>query len=126
MTEDQLLQLVRQACKALGVTCYHTHRSDRSEPGFPDLTLVGEHLAFRELKSAKGKTTRMQDYWLAILGEAGVDAAVWRPADWPDRILAELRALGRCSPAPGPTPAELRKTLHRRRQKVVPPSYQGR
>lgn len=108
-----------QAAALHGVAAYHTHDSRRSNPGWPDVVLVGARGAiFRELKTAKGKTTPMQDYWLEALVEAGQDAAVWRPADWPDRIVAEIKALGRVTvPTPQMSQAEALKRVARRGRK---------
>lgn len=120
MREAELLEKVRALAKTLNVAVYHTHRSDRSEPGFPDLCLVGERVMFRELKSATGKATAAQVWWLQILAESGVDAGLWRPEDWPERILAEMHALGRCPiPPPQPSQAELRRKLSRRQRPLT-------
>ena len=59
--------------------------------GFPDLLLVHAERNltwFRELKSARGKLTDRQARWLRLLSEHGLNAAVWRPADWPDIVQA--------------------------------------
>lgn len=84
MTEKDLLEAVRQIARLRGFLVYHTHRSDRSEPGFPDVICVhprtGQLLAV-ELKSETGRITREQRAWLDALQHAGVDARVWYPAD---------------------------------------------
>lgn len=116
MLENEFLADIRKTAKLFGVTVYHTHRSDRSEPGFPDLTLVGSRgVLFRELKTEKGKLSAHQVYWLQILTDAGADAGVWRPSDFPTRVCAELKALGRAAPPPPPTQAQLRRKLARRK-----------
>lgn len=95
MSEKELLDNVRQAAKQFGWLAYHTHRSDRSEPGFPDLVLVkGTHLLVAELKREDGRTTPAQDEWLNAF--RGVthrpDAVVWRPRHWVSRdIINTLR-----------------------------------
>lgn len=78
---------------------YHTHRSDRSPAGFPDLCLVRrERLIFAELKTdaTASKPTAEQVTWLdalALVAMQGATASpevyLWRPRDWPDvqRIL---------------------------------------
>ena len=98
MTEHQLLDAVRAACKWSGLLCYHTHDSRRSEPGFPDLVVVGPHgVLWRELKSSRGRLSPDQVRWLDRLSQAGADADVWRPDSWPDRVLTELAGIGgRC------------------------------
>ena len=95
MTEAQLLAVVRDACRWSALLCYHTFDSRRSERGFPDLCIVGSHgVIFRELKTDRGRLTPDQRDWLDRLAEAGADVAVWRPADWPGRVLTELAGIG--------------------------------
>jgi len=95
MTEKDLLEQCRAATKTLGLLCYHTYSSRRSEPGFPDLVIVGRHgLLIRELKQQRGKVTPAQSIWLNALDDAGVNADVWRPADLIDgTILDQMRAV---------------------------------
>lgn len=58
--------------------------------GFPDLVLVrGGVILVVELKVGRNTTTADQDAWLAAFRAAGVQAFVWRPADW-DAIVATL------------------------------------
>lgn len=98
MLEKQLESEVRKIWKdlqALGCDLlgYHTHRSDRSEPGFPDWTFVGSWVMFRELKKEKGRISAEQKIWLAKLQAIGVDADIWRPSDLASgRIARELAA----------------------------------
>lgn len=74
---------------------YHTHNSQRSVPGFPDLVMVStrsKRVLYRELKRTVGKVTGDQQSWLDALAVAGQDAGVWRPADLLNgRIVSELR-----------------------------------
>lgn len=93
MSEAELLRQVRDAARVLGLLCYHTHRSDRSEPGFPDVVLVGRKgVLFRELKRQRGGHTPAQSEWLDALVHAGVDAGTWRPIDLlTGTILNEMR-----------------------------------
>jgi len=91
MTEAQLQAAIADLCKLLGVWCYHTYDSRRSQPGWPDLVLVGRHVLYRELKSATGRLTSAQTEWGLRLGDAGQDWSVWRPDDLrAGRIQAEL------------------------------------
>ncbi len=92
-TERELQALVTEACRWHRLLVYHPYDSRRSEPGYPDLTIVGKSVLFRELKSARGRVTDAQDTWLRRLAAASADAAVWRPADWPEPIVSELRNL---------------------------------
>ncbi len=98
MTERELLDVVRDACRWGGLLTFHTYDSRRSEPGFPDVVVVGPSgVIFRELKSERGRLTPDQVRWLDRLNAAGANAAVWRPADWPARVLTELASIGgRC------------------------------
>ena len=88
MPEKALLNQVRALAHALGWLAYHTHRSDRSEPGYPDLTLVrGGRLIFAELKTEKGKTTGPQDAWLAALETSTAEVYLWRPTQLLDGTI---------------------------------------
>lgn len=83
MTEAELLANVRQLARLRGWLTYHTQRSQRSEPGFPDLMLVRRSRAVAvELKSQRGKCSPAQERWLEGLRGAGLEVYVWRPADW--------------------------------------------
>ena len=94
MTETDLMAAVRTACRHLRLLAYHTHDSRRSEPGFPDLVIVGRRVIYRELKTQRGRLRPEQRAWLAALQEAGQDADVWRPSDWQSgRITRELQAV---------------------------------
>jgi hypothetical protein len=94
MTETQLQNGVIFLAQKLGWLVYHTHDSRRSQAGYPDLHLVhvrSGRSIFRELKTAKGRVSPDQQRWLDALTACGIDAQVWRPADWfSDRIHNEL------------------------------------
>lgn len=80
MSEAALLNQVRALANTFGWLAYHTHRSDRSEPGFPDLCLVRRgRLLFAELKTEKGKPTGHQTVWLEALSLTPADVHLWRP-----------------------------------------------
>ena len=96
MSEAQLLATIRRACRTLGLLCYHTHDSRRSEPGFPDLVIVGSRMIIRELKTERGRLRPEQRTWLDALTAAGQDADIWRPRDLHSgRIIRELVGLRR-------------------------------
>lgn len=66
---------------------YHTHDSQRSEPGFPDLALLrprDHRLVFLELKAGRKQPTEAQRRWIhELAGVTRVGAAVSRDsADW--------------------------------------------
>lgn len=95
MTEAELLALVLEACRALRLRAYHTGDSRGSQPGFPDLVIVGKRVLYRELKSQTGRLSPRQTDWLCDLRSAGADAGIWRPEHWPAEITAELQRLVR-------------------------------
>ncbi len=83
MTERQLQAAIVDTARLLGWRAYHTHDSRRSEPGYPDLTLVrGRRLIFAELKTAKGRVAPGQQTWLDELSNARAETYLWRPDDW--------------------------------------------
>jgi len=90
MSERQLQSAVIQLAELLGWKTYHTFDSRRSNPGYPDLTLVrGDQLLFVELKSAKGRLTTEQTEWLQALGYVA-SVATWRPCDWVDGTIESV------------------------------------
>lgn len=80
---------------------YHVKDSRRSFAGWPDLTLLNAFgcLMFRELKMVGRRLSAAQQAVGDLLLAGGHDFAVWTPADWPDRIGAEMRAFRRLRPA---------------------------
>src|SRR5262245_22835713 len=103
MTESELESAVRRILASLGprVLAYHTHNSRRSCAGFPDWVFTGPGgCIFRELKRESGRLTGAQQEWLETLVLAGVNVAVWRPADLlSGRVAAELAAVAGMVPA---------------------------
>ena len=85
-SEQRLLERVRALAKEYGWLCYHTYRSEKSEPGFPDMVCTdGTRILIAELKSGTGKLTQAQAQWIALLTHTGlVDVRTWRPGDWPE------------------------------------------
>src|SRR5689334_15069137 len=97
MDEATLLRKVREEAKRQGWLCYHTHRSDRSEKGFPDLVMVRRNLLFQtrrvifvELKSKTGKLTDEQWEWFEALASSSAGVYVWRPEHWYDDTIRQV------------------------------------
>ena len=100
MTEAELERRVWHLIDGLGLMAYHTHFSKRSRPGYPDLTIAGTRVMFRELKREKGRVTEEQRQWIHALSAAGADAGIWWPGDLlSGRIAAELTAISRLARA---------------------------
>lgn len=96
MLEAEFQSRIVECATLHRVETFHVNLSIRSEPGWPDLVLVGANGAlFRELKKQDGKVTPAQTFWLGILEDAGLDTGVWRPDQWPYPIVDEIKALGR-------------------------------
>ena len=76
--QDQIIELARYT----GYLVYHDQDSRRSEPGFPDLCLVGDRCIFLEVKRQNGVVSRAQVDWITRLVKAGIIARVVRPSDW--------------------------------------------
>jgi hypothetical protein len=95
MTEAELEENIRDACKKLGVLRFHVHDSRGTSPGMPDDILIGPRgLFWRECKTQKGKASRAQLTTGEALTAAGQDFAIWRPEDWlSGRITRELTAI---------------------------------
>lgn len=84
-----MLQAVRDYARMMGYLTMHTLDSRGTEPGFPDLVMVGPHrLIFAELKRETGKATAAQQDWLNRLdsierkSDGLVVARLWKPSDW--------------------------------------------
>ena len=84
-TEKQFMSQVIRAAKVLGWAHYHTHNSQKSEAGFPDLVLVKRpRVLFVELKAERTKLTSAQRAWIDELRACGQEAYIWRPQHWPN------------------------------------------
>ena len=81
LTEKEWQQQVVSLARTLNYAVYHTFDSRRSQPGFPDLVLIGRKLLFIECKSERGKLSEAQERWLDMLRRAGAEAYVLRPSD---------------------------------------------
>ena len=96
---ERLLGQIREICGWLGLYSYTTHDSRRSPAGWPDLTIVGEWVMFREVKTGAGKPTKAQQAVMHRLRTARADVDVWQDTDWTaGRIQSELFALARKDP----------------------------
>lgn len=77
---------------------FHPYYSRRSEPGWPDLSMVrGDRLVFAELKTRTGRVTEAQHRVLGLLAATGAEVYLWRPQDWTDvvRVLERARVPAR-------------------------------
>ena len=82
--EAAFLDWVRAEAKAQGWRVYHTHRSDKSEPGFPDLIMLrdGVQIAAELKRDRKQKPSFEQAAWLMDFAMVRTTRAVlWEPGD---------------------------------------------
>lgn len=95
MTEAELDRAVRQMVREHWLYGFRPDDSRRSTGrGWPDWTIVGRRLLFRELKTDGGELRPEQSRVRNLLLAAGQDWAVWRPADLASgRIARELAAV---------------------------------
>ena len=78
-----------------GWKVYHTYDSRRSEPGYPDLTMLrGRSIVVAELKVEPNKPTAAQEKWLAAWKLTDAEVYVWYPSSWRE-IVARLRETGK-------------------------------
>jgi hypothetical protein len=75
---------VEELLRLRGWRFYHTHRSQFSVAGFPDLVcLRGARCFVAEIKGPRTRVTPEQRAWLDAFRAAGIPAHLWRlPADW--------------------------------------------
>lgn len=93
MTEKTLQECVRRLAKLRSWLYYHTHRSQFSPAGFPDVIAIkGDRLVVAELKSDKGKVSPEQQEWLEAFARCGVEVHIWRPSDWQDGTIEAVLA----------------------------------
>ena len=94
MTEAQLQKAVTDLCKLYGLKYHHQRYSIGSGAGWPDLTIAGRRLLFRELKREGGKVTEAQVQWGDWITAAGADWSIWLPGHLDSgRIQRELEAI---------------------------------
>ncbi len=84
LSERAFQRQVVEFAELMGWRTYHTYDSRRSNAGFPDLVLVRPpRVVFVELKRERGRATRDQDLWAALLRACpGVEYYLWKPSDW--------------------------------------------
>ena len=97
MSEAELEEQIRDACKKFGIIRFHVRFSIGTTPGLPDDILIGPSgILWRECKNQKNKPTPEQVKTGEALTALGQDFAIWRPEDWfSGRIQAELLAISR-------------------------------
>jgi hypothetical protein len=89
--EAQLQSAVLDVAERYGFLVYHTHDSRRSQPGFPDLTMVkGRRVLFVELKQSGKYPTPEQRKWLRALYQAGQEVGLWYPQDLQGNVVRVL------------------------------------
>jgi hypothetical protein len=103
ISEASFQDAVVELAETCGWRVMHVRRSrvrgDRwatatSVTGWPDCVILGHNRAlFVELKSQRGRVSDEQSALLAELRDAGLDARLWRPSDWPE-IEATLNPRG--------------------------------
>lgn len=105
ITEGELQQAIIDLARVLGLLIYHPYDSRRSEPGYPDLTIVGaQTIVYAELKSETGKLRPEQREWREAIERvaqrprksyhSAIEYHLWRPAQWSDGTIEEtLRRL---------------------------------
>lgn len=82
ITEKDWQNQVLKLAATCGWSWYHTHRSERSPAGFPDLTLWGRgRIIFAELKRETGELSPKQVEVITGLRANGAEVYVWRPRD---------------------------------------------
>jgi hypothetical protein len=87
MSERELQGSVVDLAKHLQLWVWHPFDMRRSEPGWPDLTILGRGAIFAELKSMRGQLTREQRTVGYRLQAAGLRFVVWQPVDWLDGTI---------------------------------------
>jgi hypothetical protein len=95
VTEKQWMEQVIELATRYRWQHFHVYDSRRSDPGWPDLTLVRPpDLLFAELKTDRGRLSVAQRTWIERLRECGQEIHVWRPRDFAD-IHERLRLVRR-------------------------------
>lgn len=93
MSEDELLANIKILAPLTGWRFYHTHNSQHSVAGFPDVVLLSvsqRRLIYAELKRENGRQTPAQEYWASDLRTLGCEFALWRPRHWFDDTIRRV------------------------------------
>lgn len=95
LSEAAFQQQVLELAMLCGWHTYHTHNSQRSAPGWPDLALCRPpRLILAELKTNRGRVKLEQKEWLGVLRAcSGIEVYLWHPCDW--REIVALLSDGR-------------------------------
>lgn len=94
VTEAEFQTTLVKLIKVYGLRYHHQKISFGSAAGWPDLTILGRRIIFRELKRETGKLTPAQAQWGEWLTQAGQDWGLWRPSDLASgRVQRELEAI---------------------------------
>jgi len=88
MRESAIQQKVMQKCMQKGILCVKVDSS--SSRGWPDLTCVLPNgtVLFIELKTATGKTSKLQDYMINKLKRNKANVYIIRSVEAFDRLVA--------------------------------------
>lgn len=93
ITEKVFQTRVLDLARLYRLAVYHTYDSRRSNPGFPDLVVVGHHqVLYAELKTETGRMSPHQILWQRRLQAAGCEYHLWRPSDY-DTIHDRFKAM---------------------------------
>jgi hypothetical protein len=96
MKHLELQRAVWRIIKEKRLYAYEARDSRRAVRGWPDITVIGTRLLYREMKTGGGKLTSEQRHVGYLLQAAGQDWAVWRECDLVSgRIARELGSIAR-------------------------------
>lgn len=91
VSEADLQRTVLEMARWHGVLAFHSTDPRRDTcAGFPDLVLLGDRVAFVELKTDRGRVLPDQQIWLDGLRAAGQAVYVIRPKDVADGTVQRL------------------------------------
>ena len=96
MTHAELVAEIAARCDQLGLRWHYCPdtRHCQGQPGWPDLTITGKRVLYREVKSEDGRATRAQLDMLGWLRRARCNVGIWRPEDWTSgQIARELEEI---------------------------------